>query len=143
MGSQMWIRLEKLEKLQSFVGSYFLPVWDNITDDCERKDREGNVSLGHFSVEEGTFNLASTEGTCRWPLCVILNSEQLLWSAWPIDSMDINSLREVVVEGNYYFLNKGNYYFHIQEVKEDFEQGSFLVSLYGCLGDATWWSGAM
>lgn len=140
MGSQMWIRLEQLEKLLFFVGSYLLPDWDTETDGSEREDREGNVLLGHFSVEE--FNLASAEGAFRQRICIAVRLEQLLWSVlkardWPKDSGDVNSLWEVVAEDDDYFLNCPP---DLQEVKEGFEQGIFLVSPCGCLGDAMWWS---
>lgn len=36
--------------------------------------------LGHFSVEEARFNLASAEGAFRQPICGAVRLEQLLWS---------------------------------------------------------------
>lgn len=52
-------------------------------------------ALGHFSMEEGRFNLASAEGDFRLPAHAAINLEAILWSVskageWPKDGRYIS-----------------------------------------------------
>lgn len=93
-------------------------------------------ALGHFSMEEGRFNLASAEGDFRQPAHAAIRLEAVLWSVskageWPKDGRYISSVRGAVVKGDDFCLCCLP---SLQELKEGFEQGSFSGFLCGCLG---------
>lgn len=99
-------------------------------------------ALGHFSVEEGRFNLASAEGDFRQPVHVAVRLEAVLWSVskagdWTKDGRDVSAFEGAVVKGDDSCFSCPP---NLKERKEGFERESFSGFLCGCLGGPMWFS---